>query len=100
MALTRVPGGQPLPTVIGNVKMSYVAVAFDATYLTGGELISPGLVGLNQIYYAWPTFVVGAYTAEYQSTGSIVLKNASDGAQVTSDTDVATVVVGMVFVGI
>lgn len=90
----------------GNQKFSVTDVTMDASYLTGGEPVTPLQLGLTFVQASWASLVSGAAGAavEYvplpQADGSILLRaNAASGAQIANATDLSSNVVRVFALG-
>ena len=87
-----------LPQVWGGVQVRIYEVAFDSSYPTGGESLTPAMFGLNTIDFllAEPA---GGYTFEYDHANSKLIARVGDndavadgpGVQVANATNLSTV---------
>lgn len=86
-----------VPNVAGNLRVGIFQLAFDASYPTGGEALTPADLGLSEIdvLIAEPA---GGYTFEYDHTNEKLLARwvdtTTDGApqaQVADTTDLSGV---------
>lgn len=49
VTVTDPAGAAQIPSVVGNRRMALVKVAFDSSYPTGGEILTPASVGMARI---------------------------------------------------
>lgn len=75
MALTAT---QRLATVIGNKRLHAYRITFDSSYPTGGETLSPGLVGMATIEAVIP-LVNGTEFFVWDRTNAKLLVYTADG---------------------
>ena len=83
----------------GNQKKTVYDVTFDASYVTGGEVLLPATLGLNYVEYANATVItatgglVNVANAKYDDANSKVLLYDETPAEIANAADVATTVV-------
>lgn len=89
------------PNLIGSRKQVTRRVAFDDSYVTGGEPVAASAFGLRRILRAsGPAIIVSGFAAGFahvdplvQTDGSLLLRvRAAAGTQIASAADASTVV--------
>ena len=70
----------------GNKKTSQGTITFDASYPTGGESLTPAMIGLGTLENIQFNFVSG-YVIEYDYSGELVLVYVGSGGVAAHDHD-------------
>jgi len=77
-------------TVFGNKRVMFFEVDFDDAYPTGGEELKPATLGLRRFDFVNVTNK-GGYTFDFDYTNNkIVVRNISDGNEVSNGTDLSS----------
>jgi hypothetical protein len=107
IALAKIEPFANQPELIGQTRRQLVAVTMDASYPTGGESLTPAMLGLTTIAFVYGPIVLG-YAPVYDYANSLLMaywvdNNAvADSAmiEVADTTDLSTVVFRLEVVGI
>lgn len=95
MALTAT---QRVATVMGNKRVVVATITFDSSYPTGGEDLTPGIVGLNTVEAVMPV-VNGAEFAVYDYPTKKLKLFTADGTEATNASNQSTIVVTALIFG-
>lgn len=79
-------------TKAGVVRLNLVEITLDTSYDTGGETVLPNQVGLSEILVFHPAASNG-YTFEYDYVNKKLKAFSGAGTEVTSGTDLSSIVV-------
>lgn len=69
LTVTHLPDLSPTPQKVGQMKADFCVIAFDSSYPTGGEPVTPGLFGMSKVVAIEPIgpamAIAGAGTSAY-----------------------------------
>lgn len=97
MALTAT---KRLETVIGDKRFHVYRIVFDNSYPTGGEDLTPGLVGLNTIEHVIVPGPNGTEFVTWDRTNKKLLVFTADGTQAANASDQSAVGVELSVIGV
>lgn len=96
MALTL---AQDRRTVMGDRRVSFARITFDASYPTGGEAFTPGMFGMTQIDAVVQHNISTHSVAYSATTGKLLAYTVASAAQVADTTDLSAITVDVVIYG-
>lgn len=100
LTLARVATQKHQPQAIGTLRTVLIDVTFDASYPTGGESLTPEMVGLVGILGGFPVSWTAAHAGyTVRLAGDRVLVYDDEGDEIADTTDLSALVLRLLIVG-
>lgn len=90
--------------VVGAQRLNVINVTFDASYPTGGEVITPANMGMrariDTVIGGASPYGAGAYVIQYDASGPYLKAiSVADGAEAGDTTDLSAMTVNVIAIG-